>query len=194
MEGNNMLAHVASTQFASLLLQAQQSAGELSADQKTQIALEALRRPGGSANGVLALLVPFAFFAAVVLIIWLLLRQRQARNQVRVEFHKQLLDKFSSGREFADFLESKGSQRFLEELWSQKMGPKEQILRSMRNGIVLAVFGLGMLVVSWKAKGLVIPGVLILALGVGFLISTAISHRLSKKWEQESGSEHARAS
>lgn len=189
-----MLAHLAGTTVFSLLLQAGPNSGELNADQQTQIALEALRQHGGAANGVLALLIPFAFFVAVVLIIWLVLRQRQARAQVRAEFHKQLLEKFSTGREFADFLESKGSQRFLEELWSQKMGPKEQILRSMRNGIVLAALGLGTLVVSWKAKGLVIPGALILALGVGFLISTAISHRLSKQWEQESGSEQARAS
>src|SRR5712691_3944796 len=168
MERNNMLAHLAGVKFASLLLQAQPNAGELSPEQQTQIALEAVKQHG---NGVLALLIPFAFFVAVVLIIWLLLRQRQARIQVRAEFHKQLLDKFSSGREFADFLESKGSQRFLEELWSQKMGPKEQILRSMRNGIVLAVFGFGMLALSWRTKGLLVPAVLILALGFGFLIS-----------------------
>ncbi len=189
-----MLAHLVGTRVIPMLLQAQPKPGELSSDQITQIALEAVRQHGGSGNGVLALLVPFAFFATVILIIWLLLRQRQARTQVRAEFHKQLLDKFSSGREFADFLESKGSQRFLEELWSQKMGPKQQILRSMRNGIVLAVLGVGMLALSWTTKGLRAPGVLILALGVGFLISTAISHRLSKQWEQESGSEHARAS
>jgi len=189
-----MLAHLADTRFVSLLLQAQPNPDRLSPDQRTQIALEALRQHGGAAQGILGILVPIALFAAVVLIIWLLLRQRQARTQVRAEFHKQLLDKFSSGREFAEFLESKGSQRFLEELWSQKMGPKEQILRSMRNGIVLAVFGFGMLALSWRTKGLLVPAVLILALGVGFLISTAITHRLSKQWEQESGSEHTRAS
>ena len=122
-----MLAHLAGVKFASLLLQAQPNAGELSPEQQTQIALEAVKQHG---NGVLALLIPFAFFVAVVLIIWLLLRQRQARIQVRAEFHKQLLDKFSSGREFADFLESKGSQRFLKELWSQKMGPQLQIGRA----------------------------------------------------------------
>jgi hypothetical protein len=191
-----MLGYLAGTRFVSLLLQAQANPDRLSPDQRTQIAIEALKHPGAETplNGALALLVPFALFAAVVLIIWLVLRQRQARSQVRAEFHKQLLDKFSSGREFADFLESKGSQRFLEELWSQKMGPKEQVLRSMRNGIVLAMLGLGMLALSWREKGLLVPAVLILALGVGFLISTAISHRLSKQWEQESGSEHARAS
>jgi len=194
MERNNMLAHLAGTRFVSLLLQAEPNPDRLTPDQRTQIALEALRQHGGAADGVLALLIPFAFFVAVVLIIWLLLRQRQARTQVRAEFHKQLLDKFSSGREFADFLESKGSQRFLEELWSQKMGPKDQILRSMRIGIVLAVLGVGMLALSWIRHGFLVPAVLVLALGVGFLISTAISHRLSKQWEQESGSEHARAS
>jgi hypothetical protein len=184
-----MLAQIAGTRFVSLLLQAQPNAGELSPEQKTQIALEAMKQ---HQNGVLALLIPFAFFVAVVLIIWLLLRQKQARTQVRAEFHKQLLDKFSSGREFADFLESKGSQRFLEELWSQKMGPKEQTLRCVRNGTILTVLGLGMLGLSWMVKGFVVPGVIVLALGVGYLISTAISHRLSKQWEKESGSEHAR--
>ncbi|SRR6266849_3614181 len=189
-----MLAHLAGTRFASLLLQGPPNTGDLSPDQKTQIALEALRQHGGAANGVLALLIPFAFFVAVVVIIWLLLRQRQARTQVRAEFHKQLLDKFSSGREFADFLETKGSQRFLEELWSQKMGPKEQTLRCVRNGTILTVLGLGMLGLSWIRHGFLIPAVLALALGVGYLISTAISHRLSKQWEKEPGSEQARSS
>ena len=187
-----MLAQLAGPRVVSLLLQAQPNLGELSPEQKTQIALEALRQHGGAAQGILGLLVPIALFAAVVLIIWLLLRQRQARTQVRAEFHKQLLDKFSSGREFADFLESKGSQRFLEELWSQKMGPKEQTLRCVRNGTILTVLGLGMLGLSWMTKGFVFAGVIVLALGVGYLISTAISHRLSKQWEKESGSEHAR--
>jgi len=74
------------------------------------------------------------------------------------------------------------------------MGPKEQTLRCVRNGTILTVLGLGMLGLSWIRHGFLIPAVLALALGVGYLISTAISHRLSKQWEKEPGSEQARSS
>jgi hypothetical protein len=179
-----MLGQLIGTWFVPLLLQAPQSnPGGLTPDQITQIALEAVKHRGNEANGILALLVPFAFFATIILIFWLLLRQRQSRTQARAEFHKQLLDKFSSGREFAEFLESKGSQRFLEELWSRSVGPRDRVLTAMRNGIVLAVLGLGMLAMSLTRRGFVVPAVLVLALGVGFLISTAISYRLSKQWD-----------
>jgi hypothetical protein len=99
-----------------------------------------------------------------------------------VQFQKQVLDKFASGPEFAEFLGSAASQRFLDELGSR--GPKEQILSSMRTGVVLAVLGIGLLGLSLARRGFLVPGVLALALGAGFLIATAISYRLSKQWEQ----------
>lgn len=188
-----MLAQLYGARFVSLLLQAQPNLGGLTPEQIQQIALEALRRPVNPATEILALLVPFAFFATIVVISWLLLRHRQTRMRARAEFHKQLLDKFSSGREFAEFLESRGSQRFLEELWSQSMGPKDRILNAMRNGIVLAVLGLGLLGLSLTRSGFLVPAVLALALGVGFLVSTAVSHRLSKQWDQNQKSDRDNA-
>jgi hypothetical protein len=180
-----MLGQLIGTWFVPLLFQAPQTdPGDLTSDQITQITLEALKRPGSVANGFLAMLVPFAFFATIIVIFWLLIRQRQSRIQARAEFHKELLDKFSSGREFAEFLESRGSQRFLEELWSRSVGPRDRVLTAMRNGIVLAVLGLGMLALSLTRRGFIVPAVLVLALGAGFLISTAISYRLSKQWDQ----------
>jgi hypothetical protein len=189
-----MFAQLIGVRFVSaLLLAAQADPGDLTADQKTQIALEALKHPENAANGLVALLVPFAFFATILVIFWLAIRQRQARIRVRTEFHKHLLDKFNSGREFADFLESKGSQRFLAEIWSQSIGPKDRVLTAMRNGIVLAALGLGMLGLSLTRRGFVVPAVLVLALGVGFLVSTAISYRLSKQWDQTQSSESENA-
>ena len=134
-------------------------------------------------TGVLALLVPFAFFALVALLIWLIYRNSQSKTRARMEFHTQLLGKFTSGSEFAAFLGSKGGQRFLEGLWSQQVNAKERILKAMGAGVVLTVLGLGLLGLSWRTGGFVFPGVLLLALGVGFLISTGISYRLSKKWD-----------
>ena len=120
-------------------------------------------------------------FALVALIGWLIYRRSQARMQARTEFHRQLLDKFTSGGEFAAFLNSSGGQRLLEGLWSQRMNAKERIIRSMQGGVVLTVLGLGALGLSIRNHGMVFPGALVLALGAGFLISTAISYRLSKK-------------
>lgn len=129
--------------------------------------------------GVLvAILPPLAFFAVVALIGWLVFRRSQTRMQARTEFHRQLLDKFTSGGEFATFLNSSGGQRLLEDLWSQRVNAKERIIRSAQGGVVLTVLGLGALVVSHAMR---VPGVLVLALGLGFLMSTAISYRLSKQ-------------
>lgn len=183
-----MIGQMIAAKAMPLLLQAPQTGpGQMTPDQQFQIAMEALERAPegilGGLTGVLALLVPFAFFAMVFGIVWLWYRHRQAKMRAQAEFHRQLLEKFGSGREFADFLESKGSQRFLEELWSQRTGP-HRVLDTMRSGIIMSSLGLGMLVLSWWTRGFRVLGILALALGIGFLISSAISHRLSKEKAQ----------
>ncbi len=164
------------TRVAPYLLQAAQAnPGDASGDQiGQQIALEAVRH--NPANGV-GIFVPISLFAMILGILWLKWRQQQAQLQTRAEFHKQLLDKFTSGRDFAEFLEAKGSQRFLDALWSQ--GPPSHE-KTMRNGILVGMLGLAFLGLSWMRKDFVIPGVLLLAVGAGFLIFFAISYRLSK--------------
>jgi hypothetical protein len=175
-----MLLQLIGTRMAGLLLQATPPIpGQLTPDQITQIALEALKRPTHTGEDLLALLVPFAFFATVLGIIWLLIRQRQTRIQARMEFQKHLLDKFQSGHEFSEFLESKGGQQFLSELQSQGIRPKERLYSVMQRGIVLAVVGVGMLGLSVARRGFLVPAVLVLALGVGFLLAAAVSNRLS---------------
>jgi threonine/homoserine efflux transporter RhtA len=147
-----------------------------------QIAIEAIRH-----QSVTNVIVPVAFFALILAVVYVGSRKRLAQIRARAEFHKQLLDKFGSGREFAEFLESKGSQRFLDELWSQGVGTKQRILNTMRNGIVSAALGLGLLGLALMHRQFLIPAVLLLALGVGFLVATGISYRLSKQWGEDQG-------
>ena len=170
--------------FATYLLQAAQTnTGALPPDQfGQQIALEAVRH--SPQDGPAGIFVPIGFFALVLGIFWLRWRQQQARLQTRAEFHKQLLDKFATGRDFADFLESKASQRFLASLWSQGTPSKE---KTLRNGIVVTMLGLAVVGLSWMKKDLVIPGVLLLAVGAGFLIFFVISNRLAKSRNQGEG-------
>jgi hypothetical protein len=80
----------------------------------------------------LEVLIPIAFFAMIALIVFVIARRRQAELRARAEFQKQILDKFSSGKEFADFLGTEGSQRFLESLSAHSFGSRERILRGTR--------------------------------------------------------------
>jgi hypothetical protein len=151
--------------------------------------------PFGWPGVLIPTLSTLGFFALIALIGWLVYRRSQARTLARTEFHRQLLDKFTSGGEFGAFLNSSGGQRLLEDLWSQRVNAKERIIRSMQAGVVLTVLGLGMVGLSIRAQGMIFPGALVLALGAGFLISTAISYGLSKKLgllqEQSSATEPA---
>lgn len=137
-------------------------------------------RAGGSEG--LEVLIPLAFFALIALIVFVVARRRQAELRARAEFQKQVLDKFSSGKEFAEFLGSEGSQRFLDSLSSHAHGSGDRILRGMRSGITLAVLGIGFLLLTPLRHGFVVPGVIIFALGAGLLISAAASYHFSKKW------------
>jgi hypothetical protein len=137
--------------------------------------------PRGGGEG-LEILIPIAFFAMIVLIVFVVARRRQAELRARAEFQKQILDKFGSGKEFAEFMASEGSQRFLASLSAQTMAPRYRVMRGMRGGIVLAALGLGFLLLAGLRHGFIVPGVLCLALGAGFLISAAASYHFSKKW------------
>jgi len=138
--------------------------------------------PPWNGPGIFGAFIPIAFFAMIVLIILVIARRRQAELQARAEFQKQILDKFSSAKEFAEFLGAQGSERFLAALSAQTPGPRYRVLRGMRGGIILAVVGIGFLVLTGLRHGFVVPGVLFLALGAGLLMSAAASYHFSKKW------------
>jgi len=142
------------------------------------------RERGPVPGGVFFLLVIFAFVATLV---YLRMRVRQRQAQAQADLQKQLIDKFSSGRELSDFLATPGGQKFIQDLGSQSEGSRNHILRSLRSGIVLTVVGASLIAVhllrpSGAPEGFV--GVLLLAIGVGLLISAAVSRRLSRQWGQ----------
>ena len=130
-------------------------------------------------------LIPFAGIAMIVIIVWLGAREKQARVKARTELHKHLLDKFGSGTELAQFLDTEGGRRMVEDLGTDRVSPKERALKLMVAGIVLTCLGAGFLVLMYKTSALVIPGGILLALGIGFLIAAFVTLRLSKSWEAD---------
>ena len=80
-----------------------------------------------------AVFMPLGSFVMVVFIIWFVTRQKQAKVQARTDLHKHLLDKFGSGNELAEFLESEGGKKMLGELWEEKgesAGTDHEVLSS----------------------------------------------------------------
>ena len=131
-------------------------------------------------------LVPLGAFAMVVFIVWFGTRQKQVRVQARTDLHKHLLDKFGSGTELAQFLESEGGKKMLEDLGAERVSPQDRALTHVRAGVVLTGLGIGFLVLTFKVSALAMPGGLLVALGIGFLIAAGVSRRLVKSWSRDS--------
>ena len=164
---------------AALLLQTtQNSPGQMTPDQQFEIAREAIRHGGGP----MGLLVPLSFFAMVVLIVWLGVRRKHAQILARAERAKQVLDKFGSAQELAAFLESKGGQQFLGDARWRAKGE----LRFLPGGVITTMLGLAFLGLTIMHRDFIVPGVLLLALGIGLLISAAIAYKLTSKQNDES--------
>jgi hypothetical protein len=177
MIGTMILAH------ALLLWQAVSPDLQQAIQQEVQEELQRGRFRGGFGPGAaLGPLVPIAFFAMIVLLIFVLARRRAEEIRARAEFQKQVLDKFVSGKEFAEFLGTEASQRFLAALSTPVIGARYRVLGTMRGGIIVTVLGFGFLLLTGIRHGFIVPGVLLLALGAGLLISAAASYHLSKKW------------
>lgn len=120
-------------------------------------------------------------FAAVVAIIWLRARVNQVRLARQAETQQQLLAKFQSGRELADFIETEDGKQFLGQFESD---PNRMILVVLSAGIVSTVLGFGLLLLMIWENGFLFPGVGTTALGVGLIAAAIISKKLSDQWRQ----------
>ena len=128
------------------------------------------------------ILVPLGFFALVIILVWLGPRSRKARLEAKSDFGQRLIDKFGSSQEFASFLDSKGSQRFLREFWLDASEPKQKVLRAITIGIVLTILGIGLACLIVWEEDFVYLAIIVASLGVGFLAAGAVSLQLSKRW------------
>ena len=142
-------------------------------------------------NSIMPFLVPIitslALFTMISWIVWVEARRRQMQSKSVAELQSQLLAKFGSAQEFVQFMQTDEGRRFLATLAQVRLSPAERVLRSIRIGVILTIIGLGWLSLALTGRfdddgALTVIGVLFLATGIGFLISAAISYRLSKAW------------
>lgn len=128
-------------------------------------------------------LVPIALFAMVVLLVWFGIKVKKTRIQEQADLRKRLLDKFNSGLELTEFLASPQGQNFLKDEQTGQKSPRGRIISSIGSGVVLVMLGAAFVGLNRLQEGFIIPGVILLALGVGVLVASAISYYLYKKWK-----------
>jgi hypothetical protein len=142
--------------------------------------------------------VIFGFGLATFVLTWLVRtfvdQTRWSRmSRTQSEVHNKILDRIGSGPEFVEYLKSPPGSKFLESapipIHAEKPvanGPVSRIMWSIQLGIVIAAGGLGMLLVSWRldpdaGRALFTLGAIALSVGLGFVISAAVSVAVSKR-------------
>jgi hypothetical protein len=124
-----------------------------------------------------------SMFSMIVLVVFIGTRQKQRRIETLAAVQTRMLDKFGSAAEFVTFLQSPEGKNFLTTASEVRVSPADRIFSSIRSGIILTLLGVAFTILSFTTDdGMIVPGVLLLAIGIGFLISAMISHRLSNAW------------
>jgi hypothetical protein len=129
----------------------------------------------------------FGFFATVIAIVFFGTRSRQQRARYQAEVQTKLIERFGSAPELVTFLQSVEGRQFL---GTVEAAPKylagDRILAGVRKAVVLSFLGAAFLLLCipdfLRNEFFMVAGGVLLALGVGYFVSTVISFRLSKSW------------
>ena len=114
--------------------------------------------------------------------------RHRASLRAQTEFHNRMIEKFGSAEEFSVFLKSEAGKSFFDRLTVEPAAPLTKILSSIKTGTILTLLGVGFFVLGVTSKtedaanALFIICTVTFMVGIGFLISSAISYRLAKTW------------
>lgn len=115
-------------------------------------------------------------------------------SAVQTEVHNKILDRFSSSTELLEYIKTPAGTKFLESapipLHAERPAQNTSLARvmwSIQVGVVVAMGGLGLLLVSNRfekesAQGMFALGSIAFSIGLGFIASAAISLFLSKRF------------
>lgn len=156
--------------------------------------------PSFEALGVLlgGLGLGFVLILLATLVIWLVRAFIQHRrwlkaSQVQADVHTKLMERMTSNEELLAYVQSPAGRRFLEaapvrpEADSPSFSaPVGSIIWSLMAGVVLTVLGIGFRYAGNFVKddahdAIIVVGVIILALGVGFIIASLMAFAVSSR-------------
>ena len=131
-------------------------------------------------------------------LIWLiktLIDQRRwsRLSKIQTDVHTKILDRFSSNEDLLAYIQTPAGRKFLESTPISVDAPRSiaapiaRILWSAQAGAVLTVLGIGITLVSRTTLEEVAPplaaiGAVIVALGIGFLVSAVLAYMLTRRF------------
>jgi hypothetical protein len=131
-----------------------------------------------TAETAIAIVAPLGSFITFIVVIWLIVRTRQRRNELRAEVQMKLIEKFGSSAEFVHFLESQAGRDFLHQ---PMIDARRRVIAGISAGSVMGCLGLGFLVLGFGDDGFFVPAFILIALGAGFIVSATLSMKLMKR-------------
>ena len=114
-------------------------------------------------------------------------------SKIQTDVHNKLLDRFTNNEELLAYIQTPAGKRFLESAPIPLESPRAlnapigRILGSAQAGAVLTVLGIGVTIVSQNtleevASPLAAFGVVIIALGLGFIVSAVLAYALTRRF------------
>jgi hypothetical protein len=137
-------------------------------------------------DAFIPMVVSVGLFALIAWIVFVIADGRRRREHLKVtsDFNTKILEKMGSTAEFGAFLDTEGGRRLMKTLTVEGPSAKTRMLGSTQTGIVCTSIGIAMLILGgifyYLRDGLWVMGGIITACGIGFLVSTLASYRLSK--------------
>jgi hypothetical protein len=118
----------------------------------------------------------------VVLIVYFISRSKARRAEVQAEVQSRLIDRFGSAPELIDFLQSPAGRQFVSGVQSAPaLLTRERILSGFTRAIILSMLGAAFLGLTFFYNDdFAVPAFILLSLGVGYLLATFVSWKLSK--------------
>ena len=137
-----------------------------------------------------SILIPIAFFAMVVAIVWLGTVNRRRDTDRRADLIRQLIDKFSSGEAFAEAMQSPEGSKLADALSLTREQPKRAWVGLFVPGSILSALGLGFVLLSFMAGEVYrIPAVVTGSVGVALLVSSYVAWRVDRNDGEEENRE-----
>lgn len=119
-----------------------------------------------------------------IVIVWIISKARQRRLELQAEIQAKLIERFTSAPELIQFLESTTGREFVNGVQSvPAILNRERVATGVGRAIILTFLGLGFLVMAlvFAEDGLVVPAMIFISLGLGYLVATWASHRISAR-------------
>lgn len=146
---------------------------------------------------LIAIILTFTGF-----LLWLGHKSYKASLQVRMQRAQSfnaLLERFSSAKEFTDFLQTEEGKRFITDPLPAARGYVVKVLRFVQYGVVFVAIGVGLLFNAYRlrdatdlhyasqAKDCQFWGTLGVAVGISLVVIALVSYFIAKKWHLLNG-------